>query len=155
MPEIHPELGSLAFLLGEWEGSGRGDYPTVEPFTYTERISFLSAGKPFLAYRQHTWDPDGEPLHSEVGYVRPAGLEAAEMVICQPTGITEVHTGVVNGTSVRFETTLVGRTTTAKEVSVVVRHLRVQGDQLSYRLDMAAVGQDLQYHLEATLQRAS
>ena len=153
MPELHPELAGLAFLLGTWEGSGRGDYPTVDAFSYDERISFAHAGKPFLSYQQRTWDPDGEPLHSEAGYLRPAGPRGAELVLCQPTGITEVHTGVITDMSIHFETTSVGRTPTAKEASMVVRRLRVAGDELSYRLDMAAVGQDLQYHLEAVLTR--
>ena len=153
MPELHPELADLAFLLDDWEGSGRGNYPTVEPFTYTERIGFSHVGKPFLAYHQRTWDPDGEPLHSEAGFVRPAGSGAAELVICQPTGITEVHTGVITDAAVQFETTAVSRTPSAKEVSSVVRRVRVDGDELSYRLDMAAVGEDLQYHLEAVLKR--
>jgi hypothetical protein len=147
------ELVSLRFLLGTWRGRGRGDYPTIEPFTYEEEISFTHAGKPFIVYAQKTWTPDGRPLHTETGYLRPVGIDGAELVVAQPTGITEIHSGVVDGASVRFSTRGVGVSPTAKDVRSVARSLWVEDDTLRYRLDMAAVGLRLQFHLEAALAR--
>jgi hypothetical protein len=46
------------------------------------------------------------------------------------------------------------RTATAKEVEALHRHLVLDGDRLSYTIDMAAVGQPLQHHLAAELHRA-
>lgn len=152
-PHPHPSIAPLAFLLGTWSGAGRGEYPTIEAFTYTEEVTFAHVGKPFLSYVQRTRNSEGMPLHAEVGYLRPVGSDRAELVIAQPSGITEVHTGTVAGTRVEFGIEMIGLTPTAKEVTSVARMIRVDGDELSYRLDMAAVGQPQQFHLEAVLHR--
>jgi hypothetical protein len=44
-------------------------------------------------------------------------------------------------------------TATAKRVEALHRHFDLDGDRLSYRIDMAAVGQPLQHHLAAELHR--
>ena len=152
-PAPHPGIASLAFLLGTWRGEGRGEYPTIEAFTYTEEVTYAHVGKPFVSYVQRTRSSEGTPLHAEVGYVRPVGSDRAELVIAQPSGITEVHTGTVAGTRIDFGIEMIGLTPTAKEVTSVARLIRVDGDELSYRLDMAAVGQPEQFHLEAVLHR--
>ncbi|HSF85942.1 MAG TPA: FABP family protein [Acidimicrobiia bacterium] len=152
--ELHPDIGPVAFLIGTWRGQGRGDYPTIDGFTYSEEVVFGTIpGKPFLTYVQRTKGADGGPMHTESGYVRPVGTDAAELVIAQPTGVTEIHTGPVAGSTVTFQAASVGLSPSAKEVTAVRRALRVEGDVLSYELDMAAVGQGLQFHLEATLHR--
>lgn len=152
-PELHPDLAPIAFLLGTWRGSGRGEYPTIEAFRYVEEVTFAHVGKPFLSYVQKTRSEEGMPLHAEAGYVRPGGPGRAELVIAQPSGITEVHTGPISGTRIDFTIEMIGLTPTAKEVTSVSRSIRVDGDRLTYRLDMAAVGQTEQFHLEATLDR--
>lgn len=151
--DLHPQLTPLSFLVGRWAGEGRGDYPTIDAFQYREEIEFGHVGKPFLTYHQRTWSPAGDPLHTEFGYLRPVGTEEAELVIAQPTGITEIHGGTVDDGELRLRALQVGRSPTAKDVVAVTRDLRVIGDELSYRLQMAAVGQELQFHLEATLRR--
>ena len=153
MTEIAPPLQPLAFLVGRWRGHGRGDYPTIESFEYEEEIAFTHVGKPFLVYQQRTWDTTGSPLHTEAGYVRPVGTEGAELVIAQPTGITEIHAGPVDGTTLRLVTQSVGVSPTAKDVRAVARTISVDGDTLTYRLDMEAVGEAMQFHLEAELVR--
>jgi hypothetical protein len=49
--------------------------------------------------------------------------------------------------------TTIGLTASAKDVSALGRSIHVDGDELTYSLTMAAVGQPLQHHLAATLRR--
>lgn len=153
--ELHEDLAEYEFLFGVWRGRGHGHYPTVDSFDYVEEISFAPGpGKPFVHYSQRTRDPDeGRPLHTECGYLRPAGAGRAEFVLVSPTGILELHTGSVQGTHLHFRSALVERTPTAKSVTDVERHFEIDGDRLWYRLSMSAVGQPLQPHLEANLVR--
>jgi len=157
---MHPDVESLAFLLGTWRGQGAGEYPTIEPFSYLETVWFEPGppNKPFISYRQATLrsgtdEAPGEPLHAESGYLRVLGGDRMELLIAQPTGIAEVHQGTLEGRRLRFLSRSVTLSETAVEVGEVSRIIDVDGDVLSYRLSMAAVGQPLQHHLAARLHR--
>lgn len=152
---VPAEAAALAAFAGTWRGGGRGFYPTIESFSYTEEIGLLPVpGKPFLVYRSTTRAPDGRPLHAESGYLRAAGEGGAELVVAQGSGLVEVGEGVVDGGRIELVSTLVSGTATAKEVTATQRRYQVRGDELSYEIDMAAVGQPMTPHLEATLRRA-
>ncbi len=151
---IHPDLQALSFLLGTWAGSGLGEYPTIDDFAYEETATYSHIGKPFVAYGQKTKrEGTGEPLHSETGYFRPAGGSRLELVLAQPSGILELHSGEIHGQSIELTTTTVVTTPTAKEVTTVQRSLSVDGDSMRYRVLMGAVGQPHQLHLTALLSR--
>ena len=161
-PALHPDLDSLAPLLGTWRGTGAGEYPTIESFAYTEEVTIGHVGKPFLAYSQRTRHQDtGLPLHAETGYFRPVGSDRLELVVAQPSGIAEVLAGAIEREPtpegdtlvVSLRSTEVVTTETAKEVAEVTRNISVVGDRMTYKVSMAAVGQALQHHLEATLER--
>jgi hypothetical protein len=154
-PPLHPDIVHLAWLVGSWAGAGAGRYPTIEPFDYLEQVEFGHVGKPFLSYVQRTKHAEtGLPLHAEAGYIRPVGTDRAELVVSQPSGISEVHEGVIDEQTINFRSISVVTTATAKEVSAVNRTLAVDGDTLSYTVDMGAVGLDLQHHLSAMLRRS-
>lgn len=160
-PDLHPALEPIAFLLGEWKGSGRGEYPTIEPFTYTEHLTFAHVGKPFLAYLQRTWAADDSPMHTETGYLRVVGPapgsprgHAVEMLIAQPTGITEVLTGTVVDAEIVLESAAVTLAPTAKRVDATTRTLRLDGGGLVVDMGMAAVGEPMTHHLHSELRRA-
>lgn len=152
---LHEDLTPLAFLLGRWRGTGRGEYPTIAPFAYGEEIELWHVGKPWIAYRQRTWAlDDGRPLHAEAGYWRPGPGGRVELVLAHPTGIVEVETGRVEATTVRLRSTSVALTPTAKRVDEIERTFQAHGDVLRYTLSMAAVGVPLTRHLTAELRRA-
>jgi hypothetical protein len=152
--DLHPALDAVRFLIGTWRGTGSGRYPTIEPFDYEEEIAFVPGpGKPFLAYSQRTWRAiSGEPLHSESGFLRALGSDRVELVIAQPTGIVEVHVGVVGIRTVSFQGSAF-TTPAARPVSSTTRDIEVTANTLRYELAMEAVGQPLQHHLAAVLTR--
>lgn len=155
----HEDVVHLAPLFGTWAGGGQGSYPTIEGFGYHQTLSFTPvANKPLIAYRSATTaDDDGRPLHAESGWLRPVGTDGVELLVAQGSGIVEVSEGMVEvttgGCSLMMSSTTVAGTSTAKEVTATEREYQVDGDQLSYRMSMAAVGEPLQHHLAATLRR--
>jgi nitrobindin-like protein len=151
--QLHPDVESIAFLLGTWKGEGKGEYPTIQPFEYGEEVRFWNVpGKPFLLYTQRTWTlHDDQPRHSEMGYWRPSAGGRLEIVLAHPTGIVEIQEGTVQGERIQVGSTLVGLTSTAKEVTRLERTFELRDGVLAYEVRMAAVGQPLQGHLRAEL----
>jgi hypothetical protein len=158
VPDLHPDVASLAPLLGVWAGQGDGVYPTIAPFGYLEEVAFTHVGKPFLSYAQKTKaSDDGRPLHAETGYLRVPSEARVELILAHPTGVAEIEEGPVSvhGALIEMElaATAIGRSASAKEVTALGRFIRVDGDELTYTVYMGAVGQPLQPHLTATLRR--
>lgn len=68
------ELAPLAWLVGEWEGSGVISYPVNgERFDleFKQHITFAHHGLPYLQYEARSWRLDNEaPISTEVGFWR-------------------------------------------------------------------------------------
>lgn len=155
---LHPDVEPIAFLLGTWRGEGRGEYPTITAFRYGEEVRFWHVGKPFLAYSQRTWalspGDDQRPLHAEAGYWRPRPHGRLEVVLAHPTGIAEIQEGTVADGRIDLTATSLARTSSAKAVTALTRRFELDGpDLLRYTIEMAAVGEPLQFHLSADLHR--
>ncbi|AHC23243.1 MULTISPECIES: peroxynitrite isomerase [Mycobacteriaceae] len=158
MVDLHPAMTVLEPLLGIWAGPGAGEYPTIPSFEYQESITFGHVGKPFLSYNQHTRSrADGRPLHAETGYIRIPEPGRVEWVLAHPTGIVEVMEGPLqigdDGALTMTMTSTIGRSSSAKDVSAMARTFTLRGEELSYTVQMAAVGQPLQHHLSAVLRK--
>jgi len=158
VPEaLPPELAPVAAFIGNWRGAGAGEYPTIEGFAYIEEIELRAVpGKAILVYRSSTKAADdGRALHGESGWLRVVGDGMVELVVAQGPGLVEICEGFVDGAAETPEmllgSTLIGRSSTAKEVTATERRYRVEGGALHYDLAMAADGQPLTHHLRARL----
>jgi hypothetical protein len=160
-PDLHKDLLALLPFVGLWRGRGQGGYPTIEGFHYGQEIRISHDGRPFLHYESRAWllDSDSKPIRPagrESGWWRPAkGGDEVEALITTPTGIIELHYGVIETNPPRIEmaTDFVARTETAKEVTAGQRLYGIVEGALLYAQDMAAVGHPLTSHLSARLLR--
>lgn len=151
---LHSNLEPVAALVGTWTGSGHGDYPTITAFDYTEEITFADIGKPFLTYQQRTWSPQGNPMHTESGFLRVPQPGFVELILAQPTGQTELAEGRLTTEPAGLQIDMLSRSmnsASAKHVQVTQRRYRLQGQNLETDLAMAAVGQPLVHHLNSRL----
>ena len=158
-PDMPLQVIPLSWLLGTWRGVGVGGYPTIGEFRFSQEVTFAElSGKPFVSHASRSWllGDDGEevrPLAQETGYWRPEADGSLELLLSHPTGITEIWLGRADGAKIEVHTDAVARTSTAKEYTAGRRLYGLVDGQLLWAFDMAAVGQPLQPHLSATLQR--
>jgi hypothetical protein len=90
----------------------------------------------------------------ETGFLRCPEPGKVEFLLSHNIGFSEIWYGAAEGGKVEMHTAGVSFTETAKEVTAGSRmYGNVEGDLL-YAYDMAAVGQELQPHTWARLQRA-
>jgi hypothetical protein len=156
---LHPDLVGVAWLIGRWEGAGKGTYPGTPDFDFGQQIDFAHNGGNYLHYLSQTFEmgPDGRavrPLSMETGFWRPQGDGTMEVVLCHPDGYAEVWYGKVTGAQIELATDAVVRTLTADDYSAGQRlYGQVEGDLL-WTFDKAAQGQPLQTNLWARLVRA-
>jgi THAP4-like, heme-binding beta-barrel domain len=150
----HPDLEPVAFLLGTWRGEGIGEYPGIEPFRYTEEITFDHVGDPFLLVTESSWALDGAPLHFERGTLRPLGDGRVDLALAHPIGVAEVAEGTVDGTTIALRSTGVARTSAGSPVTEIERRYGIVDGSLAYDLEMATEGMARTFHVRATLTRA-
>jgi hypothetical protein len=169
-PDLHPQCLSLLPLVGVWRGTGQVVYPTIEgPRFFGQQVTFAHDGRAFLSYRAQSWLLDGEggpvlrAAARETGFWRPREDDTIEVLIAHATGIVEIFYGTSkSATSWELIADAVVRTETAKEVNTSQRlYGLVEGSgsdadntrDLAYVDERAMVGQPLQPHLSARLQR--
>jgi hypothetical protein len=162
IPELHPALEHLSFLVGEWHGLGVVGYPTITEGRFEQEVSFSHDGRPFLAYISKSWLIDDEgnrlrPAATETGFWRPgAQPRDVEVMLAHASGVVEVYVGEVVFHKIELASEVLARTETAKDVKAFRRlYGLVDGGDLAYAIDMAAMDQPLQAHLSARLQKVA
>lgn len=167
-PDLNPALLSLLPLVGVWRGTGDADYPTIDAYRFGQQVVVAHDGRGFLTWESRSWllDASGgviRPAAREAGFWRvapagpddPAGEDSIELLVAHNTGILELFYGrALTQASWELSTDVVLRTQTAKEVTAAHRLLGiVEGGDLGYVEERAMVGQPLQPHLSARLER--
>jgi hypothetical protein len=153
-PDLHPDSEMFAPLLGTWTGTAHGDYPGIDPFDYRVEWEFTTHGSRWVAMRQRTWHLDtGAEWHFEAGFLRPVPPDRVEAVVALPGGLAEIQEGTVDRGLFELRSVSVAETTTAKRVDIIERTFRVDHDDLTHTVRMAAVGKPLGDHLEEHLVR--
>ncbi len=158
--DLHPDLVALAWMVGRWEGVGKGSYPGTDDFDFGQQIDFAHNGKPYLHYLSQTFEMDEEgraakPLTMETGFWRPQKDGTLEVVMCHPDGYAEVWYGKITGAKIEISTDAVVRTSSADDYTAGQRlYGNVEGDLL-WTFDKAADGQPLQNHLWGRLARTT
>lgn len=78
-------------------------------------------------------------------------------MLAHPTGIVEVMEGPLDiaddGTLTMTLSSTIGRTSSAKAVAAMARTFTLRDGELSYTVQMAAMGLPLQHHLSAVLRQ--
>ena len=161
-PELHHDCLALLPLVGVWRGAGEVVYPTIDgPFHFGQQLVFSHDGRPFLHFEARAWllDDDGKvirPAARESGWWRPRPDDTLEVLTTHATGIVELYYGrPLSQTSWEIATDAVVRSASAKEVTGAKRLYGIIEGDLAYVEERAMVGQPLQPHVSARLQRVA
>jgi hypothetical protein len=156
----HQEL--LHLLIGEWSGTGRGEFPTIEPFEYLETISFAGDHRPFLHYeqkakRRHAGPTEYIPSHWESGFLRLLPDGEVELVNTQSSGRLERLTGSLEQTAegliLQLQSTAFLNDSRMMQTS---RIITLEGNSMFYKQNMHTTAvPGPAHHLEARLHRIS
>ena len=148
----------LRALHGTWEGRGRGGYPTIESFEYTEATRFeYDERYPLVHFEQRTILTDGEPSHWESGFFRSTEGGLIDMTTAQNGTRVEVIRGPLtafdDGFRLELESIAFGNDVRLVRTG---RAIELRGDRLNYEVKMATTTTDAPQwltHLTAELHR--
>lgn len=153
-------VGMLQTLIGTWEGTGAGQFPTMNDFGYRE---VLEIGGDYeaalLHYKQQTWrlTEGGEAeSHTEAGFIGLTDEGTVEITSSQALDRVEVLRGALSPTDSGFSLD-VESVSIAHDPRMIRswRSIVVSADRLSYTMGMATTAvPDGANHLEAELTRA-
>jgi THAP domain-containing protein 4 len=150
----------LRLLEGSWQGEGEGGYPTVESFTYREKLTFERRDEESLFYMQRTAKqmPGTSEFvlsHWESGFIRVLSESGLELANVQSGGRGEVLIGTIAmlANKIRLDFTSKSMTNDERMIATT-RTFVIEGDRLQYEMSMQTnrVNQ-LTQHLLAVLRR--
>jgi hypothetical protein len=156
-----PNVAAIVSALeGEWRGTGRGEYPTIAPFTYRESTLFrVRDDHPSVHYEQRTWrqTPDGEVVsHWETGLMRISS-DGSITVTNGQGGRAEALAGTWRPTDTGWIIELAARSFAGDPRMVAAsRTIKVSARSLEYEMHMQTTAtSSLLLHLFAELTPAA
>lgn len=160
IPEgLDENLYGLAWMIGRWEGAGKGTSPTEGDFEYGQTLDIAHNGGPYLHYLSQLFELDehGDAIRTrsmESGFWKADGKGGLEVVMCHPEGYAEVWYGHIDGAKIELVTDGVMRTQNAATPYTGGQRLygNVEGDLL-WTYDRATENTPLQPYLWARLHR--
>lgn len=155
-------INALAPLLGTWRGQGKGTFPTLDDFVYSETLYVRrDPDVSYFTYQQETTliDSQGHPIrksHWEAGVIRPKENGSVELACVQGSGRVEVllgklliHNEQPEMLILQFESKLIGND---DEVKTASRTWTLAGNHFTYVVEMATSQVEApSLHLETTL----
>lgn len=154
-------LELLKSLVGEWKGTGRGEYPTITPFEYAETLHFAADQKPLLRYEQTTKRHNSETneeisSHWECGFIQLLDDGSIQVNNAQSGGRVELMNGTFEETQTGFILNVKGTSFLGDpQMQESSRVITLDGDQLHYTMRMRTnTVPEMAIHLEAKLQRS-
>ncbi|GLZ51123.1 FABP family protein [Actinomycetospora sp. NBRC 106378] len=162
-PDLNDALLPILPLVGVWRGEGEVVYPTIDgPFHFGQQITLAHDGRPFASWEARAWLLDGpggavvRPAARETGFWRPQPDGTIELLLAHATGIVEIFYGSSRTqTSWELSTDATVRTATAKDVQAANRLYGIVEGDLFYVEERAMMGQEMQPHTSARLQRVA
>lgn len=162
---VEEALELLNLLLGDWKGQGRGGFPTIDSFEYSESLRFQrDRGAPYLTYEQNTdlVDEAGRSIrksHWEAGILRPLADGSLELACVQGSGRVEILRGKIlpketlpEGICLQFKSEHIGNDervkSSSRECSLTVTHLQYVMKMATSSVEEPAI------HLEASLYKS-
>ena len=164
--DLAPEAYPVAWLVGDWRGTGQLSYPGVPAAEFEQEVSFTHDGGPYLKYASTIFlsGDERQVWSTESGFWRiapsaPDGVSLKEdqhpleVVMTDAAGLISVYLGAVGNGRIDLATDLVARTGTAAEVAGATRMYGLVEGDLLWAWDLAAFGHELQSYASARLSR--
>ena len=145
-------------LVGQWAGSGNGAFPTLETFSYRERLDVSEHDVGVVHYLQQTWRLSGGGevgSHVETGFIAIHDDSTVEMLNAQGADRVEVLDGrwSVDGETVSLELRSAALAHDDRMISSW-RNITVSDGKFSYDMGMATTAVPKgATHLTGMLQR--
>ncbi|CAL8291836.1 unnamed protein product [Gadus morhua 'NCC'] len=99
--KLNEAISPLDWLLGNWESvePGKGSFPSLKEFRYTEDLHFAQMGEPIISFMFNASDAETKKiLHRECGFIRmQTGTNRVAFIIAQNSGLVEVEEGELMG----------------------------------------------------------